>query len=164
MYCSQSLWRKKFAFIHTVSTIGPFAFEPNWLDAFGMVSFVFVFSGTLALKSRQRDKKSFEFLCHPPKFPLICERRRNFHVFPSFLCGDKVFNLIVETYATQTFPELSFLRVHRNSPAQIIKRIKSKQKTFLPGMNFQIKLIWRLSESLFCDVSWKWKFMSEFLG
>lgn len=65
----------------------------------------------LALKLRSRHKK-FEFLRHPPKFPTFqC-------VFFRALCGDKVFNLIVETYATQTFPKLSlyFLRVHRNSP------------------------------------------------
>lgn len=59
----------------------------------------------------------------PEKFPCFSEL---------FVCGDKVFNLIVETYATQTFPELSFFRVCTEtlrSKAQIIKRIKSKQKT-----------------------------------
>lgn len=64
-------------------------------------------------------------LCPPPKML----NRGNFPCFPTLFCVcDKVFNLIVETYATQTFPvrkinsHLSLLN------GKIIKRIKSKQK------------------------------------
>lgn len=58
MRCSQSSWPRRFASIRTVSTIGRFAFEPNWLDAVGTVSFVFFFS--FAMRSwNQNRKKSF---------------------------------------------------------------------------------------------------------
>lgn len=86
----------------------------------------------------------------------MCTHEREGSLDVSAFCvGKKVFNLIVETYATQTFPEQYWACVCVCN-GKIIKRIKGKQKTF-SGVNLQIKLIWRSAclhavlEGQFCE-------------
>lgn len=138
MRCSQSSWRKKFESIHTVSTIELFACELNWLDAFGMVSFV------LALNNKKhKHKKNLMKKNGPCWFRMIRAHKRmcGGGNCSMFLC-DKLFNLMKETYAMQT----CFMRC---AMAKLLNELKksfiSWREKLANQIDMRSSLAWRAS-------------------